>query len=383
MTTPRLEIDLIKIEDNARKLIGRLGRRGMAVTGVTKVALGAPEIAGAFLGAGVKRLGDSRIENIETMRHAGIRGPMTLIRAPIPSQVARVVRYADASFNTELDIIAMLSAEARKIRLTHEVIIMVELGDLREGVMPGDLENFVRQAVGLPNISIKGIGANLGCQNGVCPDMENMAELSRLATTIERKFDLKLDTVSGGNSSNLHWALGDNHAGRVNDLRLGEAILLGRDPLRRQPIAGLHTDAFTLVAEVIEAKIKPSKPWGERAHPTFEALSCDTDNGKTSRVLLAVGHQDTDPRGLRAPDGTEIMGASSDHLVLDTGRHRPSIGTEIKMQVDYSALLRAMTSPFVAKHWRSPAHREKSTLAYRARELDLAGVAVDSVSHAY
>lgn len=383
MATPRLEIDLIKIEDNARKLIGRLARRGIVVTGVTKAALGSPEIAGAFLRAGAERLGDSRIENIETMRHAGMRGAMTLIRSPIPSQTAQVVRCADASFNTELDIIAMLSDDARKARRTHEVIIMVELGDLREGVMPGDLESFVRQAIVLPNISLKGIGANLGCQNGVCPDTENMAELSRLATAIERTFDLKLDTISGGNSSNLHWALGDNVAGKINDLRLGEAILLGRDPLWRQPIKGLHTDAVSLVAEVIEAKTKPSKPWGEFASATFEELSPITDKGPMSRVILAIGHQDTDPKGLVPPEGMEIIGAGSDHLVLDSGRHRLSIGAEVKIQVDYSALLRAMTSPFVAKNWRPRINQEHSTSRFQTTEFNPVGVAVESVSHAY
>lgn len=351
MGTPRLEVDLTKIEDNARKLTDRLAWCGIAVTGVTKAALGSPEIAGALRKAGVRKLGDSRIENIEAMRLAGIAGPMTLIRAPIPSQVARVVRHADASFNTELDTIAMLSAEAGKAGRAHDVIVMVELGDLREGVMPADLEDFVRQTLAFPNISLKGIGTNLACQNGVSPDTANMTELSDLANAIETTFNLKLETISGGNSSNLQWAFSESATGRVNDLRLGESILLGREPLWRQPIDGLHTDAFSLVAEVIEAKTKPSKPWGNIALPTFDALSPIVDQGPISRIILAVGHQDTDPRGLCPPEGMKIIGASSDHLIIDSRHHRPAIGTEIAMQVDYSALLRAMTSPFIAKHW--------------------------------
>jgi hypothetical protein len=36
---------------------------------------------------------------------------------------------------------------------------------------------------------------------------------------------------------------------RVNNLRLGESILLGREPLHRQPIEGLYTDAIALISK--------------------------------------------------------------------------------------------------------------------------------------
>ena len=265
MTTPRLEIDLDKIQHNTRTLVEMLANRGISVTGVTKATLGSPEIAGVLLRAGVSALGDSRIENIETMRLASVTAPMTLIRTPMLSQVNRVVMHADVSFNTELDIISKLSCAAQKARLMHGVVLMIELGDLREGIMPGDLENTVRKTLGFPNIALKGIGTNLACRSGVSPDAKNMAELSALADSIEATFGLELSVVSGGNSGNLQWALSGAETGRINDLRLGEALLLGREPLHRQPIDGLYTDAITLVAEVIESKVKPSQP-GARSH---------------------------------------------------------------------------------------------------------------------
>ena len=353
MAAPRLEIDLNKIEQNARQLIGRLAPRGIAVTGITKAALGCPELAGTLLKGGVRALGDSRVENIEKMRLAGISAPIMLIRSPMLSQAARVVRSADVSFNTELDVIAALSSEARKASRVHDIVVMVELGDLREGVMPEDLEGFARRALEFPGIALKGLGTNLACQNGITPDATNMAELSRLATGIEKALGVRLETTSGGNSGNLEWALGDGGAGRVNDLRLGESILLGREPLSRQPVEGLHTDAITLVAEVIESKIKPSHPWGIIAQTAFGEISAVGDSGPMSRVIVAVGQQDTDPHGLVPPEGMQIIGASSDHLILDTRANRPSIGTEISFQINYSALLRLMTSPFVDKVHRT------------------------------
>jgi predicted amino acid racemase len=64
---------------------------------------------------------------------------------------------------------------------------------------------------------------------------------------------------------------------------------------------------------------------------------------------VALGHQDVDPAGLTAPAGMTIVGASSDHLLIDAGATRPAVGSEITFGLNYSALVRAMTSPFVAR----------------------------------
>ncbi|MEN8728728.1 MAG: alanine/ornithine racemase family PLP-dependent enzyme, partial [Desulfuromonadales bacterium] len=301
MSAPRLEIDLRKIHHNARTLVERLGKRSISVTGITKATLGSAEIAATLLEAGVKRLGDSRIENIEAMRSALSAAEMTLIRSPMLSQAKRVVMSADVSCNTEIEVIKKLSLEAQKAGRTHGVILMVELGDLREGIMPEDVTDTVRETLTLPNIYFKGIGTNLACRSGVSPDSRNMTMLSGLADSIEATLGLSIDIVSGGNSANLEWALSGAEIGRINDLRLGEAILLGCETLHRQPIDGLHTDAITLCAEVIEAKVKPSKPSGIIAQTAFGEAPPVTDRGLVTQSILAVGQQDIDPSGLQAP----------------------------------------------------------------------------------
>jgi predicted amino acid racemase len=207
----------------------------------------------------------------------------------------------------------------------------------------------VRHTLGFPDLELRGLGANLACQSGVVPDARNMAELSAIATSVEATLGRSLDIVSGGNSGNLGWALSGADTGRIDDLRLGEAILLGREPLHRRPLDGLHTDAFTLVAEVIEAKDKPSRPWGDLAQTAFGARPPATDRGTTERTIVAIGEQDVDPSGLLPPPGIRVIGASSDHLILSTGDRRVEVGAQIAFQLNYSALVRAMTSPFVAK----------------------------------
>ena len=353
MFAPRLEIDLGKIQHNAGTLVERLARRGISVTGVTKATLGSPEIAHAMLLAGVSGLGDSRIENIEAMRSSDVSARLSLIRAPMLSQAKRVVISADVSFNTELEVIRQLSLEAGKLDRTHAVVLMVELGDLREGIMPGDLVAAVRGTLSLPNIVFKGLGTNLACRSGASPDDANMGELSRLAALIEATFDISIEIVSGGNSANLEWVFGGEYTGRINNLRLGESILLGCETLHRNAIDGLHTDAITLVAEVIESKVKPTQPSGKLAQTAFGTCPAATDRGAITQTILAIGIQDIDPCGLQPPDGTEIVGSSSDHLITTSTVDSAPVGAEMIFQLDYSALVRAMTSPFVTKSFNS------------------------------
>ncbi|WP_075186558.1 alanine/ornithine racemase family PLP-dependent enzyme [Teredinibacter haidensis] len=360
MAAPRLEIDLDKIYHNARELVMRFAEHGISVAGVTKAALGSVEMANTLLRAGVIALGDSRIENIKAMRLGGNdalikQATIILIRSPMLSQVAQVVMYADMSCNTEIDVIKKLSVEARKQGLTHQILLMVELGDLREGIMPDDLIDTVREVLSLPNILLKGIGTNLACRSGISPDAGNMAMLSELAELIETTFDLTLDVVSGGNSANIQWALNDTESvtGRINNLRLGEAILLGCEPLQRQRIDGLYSNAITLVAEVIESKLKPSQPTGDTAQSAFGETKAVADRGIVRQAILAIGVQDIDPSGLQAPAGIEILGASSDHLVVEPVIGDLLVGEEVTFQLNYSALIRAMTSPFVSKIFTS------------------------------
>lgn len=346
-----MQIDLGKLYHNAQVLVTRLNERGISVTGVTKATLGLPEIANAWLRAGVSGLGDSRIENIDTLRRADVEAEIVLIRSPMLSQVDQVVALTNVSLNTELEVIRQLSSAAQKAGPSHGVILMVELGDLREGIMPELLESTVAEVLGLPNISLEGIGANLACRSGVSPDAANMAELSSLADSLEATFGIIINTVSGGNSANLDWALSGVDIGRINHLRLGEALLLGCEPLNRKVIESLHTDAITLIVEVIESKEKPSKPWGEMAQSAFGEVVRSDDDRDITQSILAIGRQDVDPDGLTPQSGIVILGASSDHLVVDSSNtvNGLSIGGEVSFQLNYSALLRAMTSPFIAK----------------------------------
>jgi predicted amino acid racemase len=181
-----------------------------------------------------------------------------------------------------------------------------------------------------------------------------MAELSRVVTEVERACGLRLTVVSGGNSANLDWALSAEDVGRVNELRLGESILLGTEPLHRRHVPGLRTGAFCLTAEVIEVQDKPAQPWGKVAQAAFGAPSQRVSDGFARQAILAIGRQDADLDGLTLPAGLSPLGMSSDHFIIDASGTSIAVGDQVTMQLGYAGLLRAMTSPFVTKRQWSP-----------------------------
>jgi predicted amino acid racemase len=349
MPAPRIEIALDKLIHNAQKLTKLYGSKGICVTAVTKGVCGSPAVASALLDGGIRSFGDSRISNIQRMRQAGLDAQFLLIRSPMPSEVEEVVEFADVSLNSEVSVIRLLADDAVRRGRTHQIILMVELGDLREGILPRDVESVVREVIGLPGIELIGVGTNLACFGGVRPTETKMRELSAIASTVRRMFGVSLEVVSGGNSANHQWFVSTPDVGLVNHLRIGEGMLLGCDTLTRESIPGLFADAFTLVAEVIELKTKPSRPHGEIAQDAFGQVPVFEDNGNVRRAILALGRQDVDVSAITPRIGADILGASSDHLVLEVGEMDLRVGDEVQFDVGYGALLRAMTSPYVEK----------------------------------
>ena len=328
------------------------GKRGISIMGVSKAVLGEPSIAEAMLQGDVSFIADSRLENIQKMKCAGISTRFVLLRTP-KSQAESVVENADISLNTEFATLEKLSYFTKKLDKNHQVILMVELGDLREGILPGDLTQFVRNTLSLSHIKIAGIGCNLACHGGIEPDDKNMHALSHLADGINKEFNINLDIISGGNSANYEWYKSTSAVGGINNLRLGESILLGCETLNREAIPGLHTHAFQLIAEVIEAKKKPSLPFGKINQDAFGSINGFHDRGIRQRSIIALGRQDVLVSGLKANNNLEILGSSSDHIILDTENHNLEVGNEVSFDLDYGALLAAMTSPFIKKQFIS------------------------------
>jgi predicted amino acid racemase len=345
MSCPRIEVDLDKIRRNTETVVRRLDARGIGVTGVTKAVCGHPAIAQAMLDGGAAGLAEARISNVQRLRAAGMAGPITLIRTPMLSQADQVVQSCETSYNTEILVISALAAAAIRNGSAHGIVLMVEMGDRREGILPENLAGVAQKVMKMPGVALQGIAANFACLNGGAPTTSQMAALCDLADEIDGMCDPLLKIVSGGNSANLPWALGEHSTGRINELRLGEAILLGVEPLSGDRIGGMHPNAFTLVAEVIETDAKsPNFPIA-LIDPTTDRLRIEPTSGASTRMILAMGHQDTDILGLSMPAGSTLIGATSDHLIIGTNRTMQKLGSEVRFQMNYKALMNAMAAP--------------------------------------
>ena len=345
---PRLEISLSKIRENTKTLSKLYGVKGMSLMGVSKVVLGDPQVVQAMVDGGVAFIADSRIENIIKMKKEGIKSKFVLLRTT-KSDAKSIVENVDISLNTEIEILKEISFQAKALGVFHKVIIMVDVGDLREGVMPEDLIQFIKKVLKIPRIKIIGIGCNLACFGGIKPDENNMNRIDQLARDVERQYNIRLRIISGGNSANYNWFQSVQKVGVINNIRLGESIFLGLESIQRKKIPDLHTDIFRLFGEVIELKKKPSVPEGELTQDGFGNIPVFVDRGISWRAIVALGRQDVEISKLQTIDKMEILGASSDHIILNPLEHTLKVGDEVGFKLNYSNLLRVMTSPFVKK----------------------------------
>ena len=352
MSGPIITADLKKIEDNTRVIVDFCGGHNIDVIGVSKVTCGMPSVAKAMISGGVKGIGESRIENINRLRMSGINHPITLLRIPPLSGVEEIVNSVDISLNSELSVIRELSKAADKKGRIHGVILMLDLGDLREGIWPDDLIHIATETVKFPGVKLAGLGTNLTCYGGVLPSEKNMQILVDYAHKIEDTLNIKLDILSGGNSSSLDLVRQGKMPKEINQLRIGEAIMLGRETAYGNIWPGTSFNAFTLEAELIEIKKKPSIPIGETGMDAFGEKPVFKDKGKMIRGILNIGREDVEIDGLSPTDNSlSIIGASSDHLLLNItdADQKPQLGDKIGFTLNYGALLAGMTSAYVLK----------------------------------
>jgi predicted amino acid racemase len=351
---PFVTVDLDVIQGNARAIVALCRRHEIRVMGVTKGAAGSPEVARAMLRGGVAALGDSRLVNAERLRAAGVDAELALLRIPSLSRVEAIVEHFDVSLNSEIELLAGLSAASLARGTVHDVVVMIDVGDLREGLWPEELPAFARAAARLEGVRIVGVGTNLSCYGGVVPTEDNLHTLVACAEVAEGVLDRPLARVSGGATNALPLVAAGVMPARVNELRVGEGILIGCDTVARAPLPGTRQDAFLLHAEVIELKRKPSVPVGERSEDAFGRMPVFEDRGLINRAIVNVGRVDVDLETIRPVDPRfAILGASSDHLIVDVtaARDEVRLGGRIVFSLGYGALVTAMTSPYLERRF--------------------------------
>lgn len=345
-----------KLEENYNFLNTIFESRNIDWGVVTKLLCGNKIYLKEIMALGVNEMHDSRISNLKKIKALDPTIQTVYIKPPAKRSIESIVRYADVSFNTEIDTINMLSQEAQKQNKNHKIIIMIEMGDLREGVMGEELVEFYGSILTLPNIEIRGIGTNLNCLSGIMPTQDKLIQLSLYKQLIEAKFNIKIPWVSGGTSVAIPLILKNARPMAVNHFRVGEALFFGKDLFTGDTIKGMHNDVFKLFSEIIEITEKPDTPTGELGESgvgNTYVMDSNADLGVTSlRAILDIGLLDMQPQYIQAEDpDITIVDASSDMLVIDisSSKKKYKIGDLVSFKLQYMGALYLLNSDYIEK----------------------------------
>ena len=348
-------LDIKKLKSNFDYLNALFKKNGIEWSIVTKVLSGNKLFLTELLKFDIKQVSDSRVSNLKVIKTINPKIETIYIKPPAKRSISSVVKYADISMNTEIETIKLLSKEAKKQNKTHKIIIMIELGELREGVLGEDFIDFYESIFKLKNIKIVGIGANLSCLYGVLPNHDKLIQLSLYKQLIEAKFNKQIPYVSGGSSVTIPLIFQNLLPKGINHFRVGETLFLGTDVYNNTKFKKMHSDVFLLYSEIIELMEKPIVPIGEiGTNVEGKTYEFDQTNlGETSyRAIIDLGLLDAETNHLEFIDKSlKLAGASSDMIVIDLGDNKKNykIGDLVEFKLDYMGLLRIMNSKYIEK----------------------------------
>ncbi|MCK5169167.1 MAG: alanine/ornithine racemase family PLP-dependent enzyme [Bacteroidales bacterium] len=322
---------------------------------VSKILCGNKEYIREVIDLGIKQICDSRVSNLKVIKNIDPHIETIYIKPPAKRSLKSIIKYADISINTEFTTIKLLNEESKKLNKTHKIIIMIEMGELREGVMGDDFIDFYKSVFNLSNIEVVGIGTNLNCLYGVLPNQDKLIQLSLYEQLIEAKFNKNIAYVSGGSSVTIPLIFKGLLPKSINHFRVGETLFLGTDVYNDSTIRNMEHNVFQLFAEIIELSEKPIVPSGEMGTNVegAEYEFNDSDIGKSSfRAILDIGLLDVEDKHIQPKDNSiEIAGSSSDMIVLDIGKNSKNykVGDLIEFQLDYMGTLSVLNSKYIDK----------------------------------
>lgn len=327
---------------------------------VTKMLCGNRLFLKELLSLKPKQVCDSRLMNLKAIKEVSPSTGTIYIKPPAKSVIKELVRYADVSLVTEYETIRMLSREALKIGKVHRILIMMELGDLREGILGADLAQFYSRVFRLKGIKVVGIGTNFNCLHGVMPSYEKLTQLVMYKRILELQFKQKIPHISGGSTVTLPLLLKapKKFPKEINHFRIGEALFFGADLFEEKTIKGMHPFTFELEAQVIEVSEKPSEPFGEmRANPSGVKYQANLKKKgmKSLRAIIDVGLLDVNPAFITPKNKKlKIVGTSSDMMVVDVteSRYKYPVGSIMTFQLKYMGALGLLNSKYIEKEVR-------------------------------
>lgn len=354
------------IKDNIRKLSKFFHKHKVEWSLVTKVFSGDVGFLENVLTEDVlediNSVGDSRLSSLKNLKKVNPHMRTIYIKPPAAIYADEVVTYADISLNSSYKTIQALNEAAGKQGKIHRVIIMIELGELREGVNREEFIDFYEKVFELPHIEVIGLGSNLGCMYGVEPTYDKLLQLTLYKELISAKFNKELRFVSGGSSITLPLIERGTVPEEVNHYRVGEAAFFGTSPLDNEPFLDLSTHCFEFHANIIELEEKGIVPDGiiSEANIGHTAEYDENDISEmTYKAILDFGLLDVDREDIELVDESiKFVGITSDMTVVDIGNNKHKngkqklhIGDTLCFRPNYMAVARLLNSKFIDKKY--------------------------------
>lgn len=352
---PLLTVNHEALRSNMTQVVSWCRDAGIDVAGVIKVSNGMASFSLDYEACGAKWIASSRLEQLIRAREAGVKAPLMMIRVPMLSEIPEMIEVCDYSLESEFAAIKAIEEASAHTGKAHNIILMADLGDLREGFF--ELEELVDVAKYVEDkcdfVHLAGIGTNLGCYGSVMPTKEKMEQLVSYAEAIESEIGRQLEIISGGATSSLMPLFDGVMPERINMLRIGAVSACGpledlRTAYGRTEVDFMRDDGFTLEAEVIELRTKPTHPIGKLGVDAFGQKPKYKDRGMRQRALLALGRADFGDIANIFPEmpGAEVVGASGDHTIVDIEDCKEIIrvGDIMRFKLCYSSIMQLTAS---------------------------------------
>lgn len=359
-----LVINTEKIIGNIKKITKFLKQHNKEWSLITKVFSGDKEFLKKILRKdvikGIQSVGDSRLSSLKNLKSVNPDMITIYIKPPAEVYSDEVVEYADISLNSSFRTIKSLNNAAKKQKKIHKIIIMIELGELREGVKRDDFLDFYEKVFELSNIEVIGLGSNLGCMYGVEPTYDKLLQLCLYKELIQAKFNKEIALISGGSSITLPLLERQSVPPDMNHFRIGEAAFFGTSPLENKQFKDLYTTAFKFYANIIELEEKEIIPSGNISDASIGHAADFNDNDfkeTTHKAILDFGMLDVSNEEIDPIDeSVKFVGITSDLIVVDIGNNKDkdgkkkySVGDKIQFKPSYMGVARLLNSKFIDK----------------------------------
>ena len=344
-------IDLNKIRFNISHIKKVCEAAGLQVVWVTKGCHSHPSVIEALFEVDSGIIGEVYFSNFERIADRYPYEKM-MTQVPTPSQIKDAVARTDIILVSTIDQIRLISDDAQRINKTQKILIMIDTGNLREGILPQNLPDIIKH-LPMAGVELSGFGISVGCFGGYIATLKDLNTLVTIAGDMEKCMGKNVDILSIGSGTMLFDLIEAKAIPpEINQNRIGAALLVGEKPPVKEALPPLHRDIFTFKGEISEIYVKPSVPGGETASDAFGKKILFKDKGDRLKALFNFGMVDVDVYDLTLGlEGLDIVGATSNYTICDITDCPEKLvaGDTIEFRMGYSAISRAFGSAQVKK----------------------------------